>query len=417
MGLLWTQGLCNEGSSDRPLSPKFRPPAPTLPGESATLALSALSACPLVTEKMYTSAHYCAHWRRILRIPRFVPECLGCLCKVYHCRSYLLFLSMWARAPPETLPVSDALFLRSAPHTTCQGDLPLPPPPPWAPSTIATLPSSRTLLPPGVPKPLSPEQFLLSFLSLAVYSSLRGTKALAQVHRAGSFPRGGLLPRLPSPPNLRVAPAMSAWTGLFGKMWWSFGSSLGKSCFRKNKSLWFGAVSHRQPWPCLSGEAEAEAAMYGPCSVPPTSLCKSELFARTAWVIKLSTFLRRWIVFPCYYFAFVLCSTWFHFKNPNKNLTDGARVGWGVRKEGKRERREWSLGYGMEERAGTPQICKTQSRTAKGRREKHGECVMIKLSLIHPSSVHDKALDVQVFLHIRPQFWIGPLLMSHVDCP
>ena len=44
----------------------------------------------------------------------------------------------------------------------------------------------------------------------AVYSSLQGTKTLAQVHRAGFFPRDGLLPRLPSPPNLRVAPAMSA---------------------------------------------------------------------------------------------------------------------------------------------------------------------------------------------------------------
>ena len=62
----------------------------------------------------------------------------------------------------------------------------------------------------------------------------------------------------------------------------------------------------------------------------------------------------------------------------------------------------------MEERAGTPQICKTQSRRelAAGQKagEKQGECVTTELNLISPFSVHDKALDVQAFPHIRPQF-------------
>lgn len=324
MGLRWTQGLCNEGSADRPLSSKFRPPPPTLPGESGALALStlsALSACPLVAEKMYTSAHHYAHWRRILRIPRRVPECLGCLC-----RYAALIYSSWSPEPGHPhKPCQPPIHFCCTPHLT-----------PLVKGSSPQRPRHRGLSAPLPPSPPPRHSCHLEFPShclqnnsccvschSAVYSSLQGTKTLAQVHRAGFFPRDGLLPRLPSPPNLRVAPAMSAWTGLFGKMWWSSGSSLGKSCFTKNKSLWFGAVSHGQPWPCLSGEAEA--AMYGPC--PPTSPVKSELFARTAWVIKLSTFLRRWIVFPCYYFAFVLCSTWFHFKNPNKSLMDGARVG------------------------------------------------------------------------------------------
>ena len=139
---------------DRPLSPKFRPPPPTLPGESGALALSALSACPLGPEKMYTSAHYCAHWRRILRIPRCVPECLGCLC-----RYAALIYSSWSHEPgqpPETLPASDLLLLHSAPHTTCQGVLPpaprphhrglpapLPPSPPPRHSCHLEFPSHR----------------------------------------------------------------------------------------------------------------------------------------------------------------------------------------------------------------------------------------------------------------------------------
>ena len=43
---LWVSfDLCNEGSTGKYLSPKFRPLPPPLPGETVSLLLSALSAC------------------------------------------------------------------------------------------------------------------------------------------------------------------------------------------------------------------------------------------------------------------------------------------------------------------------------------------------------------------------------------
>lgn len=51
-----------------------------------------------------------------------------------------------------------------------------------------------------------------------------------------------------------------------------------------------------------------------------------------------------------------------------------------------------------------PKYARLRAGQKAGEREKHGECVTIELNLISPFSVHDKALDVQVFPHIRPQF-------------
>jgi hypothetical protein len=54
--------------------------------------------------------------------------------------------------------------------------------------------------------------------------------------------------------------------------------------------------------------------------------------------MKLSAFLRPWIVFPCYYFVFVLRSTWFHFKIPNKIPWPG--WGWEENRKKAKEKRE-----------------------------------------------------------------------------
>lgn len=68
LSVLFYPGLCNEGGTNRSLSPKFRPLPPPLLGETFSFAFSALSACLLVTEKMYTSPHSYAHVQRILRM-------------------------------------------------------------------------------------------------------------------------------------------------------------------------------------------------------------------------------------------------------------------------------------------------------------------------------------------------------------
>ena len=88
----------------------------------------------------------------------------------------------------------------------------------------------------------------MSLCSLHATHLLNEPKTLAQVHRACFFPRVGLLPRFPSPPNLRVAPAMSGCTGPAGKRCRSFGSGLQEVLFHKEQSLVLRNESQTALW-------------------------------------------------------------------------------------------------------------------------------------------------------------------------
>lgn len=164
-----TRACVMKGAPTDPCPPSSDALPQLYPGESTPLALSALSACPLCLKKC--TSWSVAHWRRILRIPRRA-EFKTCATSVLGVYVDTLLLSTppdhLSQGHPQENPASLGSTFAATPYLTSlvKGNSPERPCLPWAPSTIATLPSSRTSLPPGFPNHCLPEQFLLHFLSL-----------------------------------------------------------------------------------------------------------------------------------------------------------------------------------------------------------------------------------------------------------